>query len=377
MPRISAKRFTDRWVETIKPDTVHREYGDAAAPGLILRVASSGRKDWRLTYTFDGKRQRPTIGTYPRMSLGDAREFRDDVLKAAKRGIDLLASVSRESRAVYAFDKVAEQFIAAHVRRKSKDPDNAIGILRREFVAVWGTRDIRQIKRADVHAVLDAIVERGHPIAANRALSRISKLFRWAVSREIVETSPCFAIEKPSPEQSSDRVLTADELVKLWQAADRLGYPYGNWFKLLALTVQRRSFVAGIRWDALDGDLWSFANKDTSGAGNNILVLPLPRLAMNVIRSCPRTTSAFVFPSSRLVTHFTTYGDAKEELDRASGVTGWTFHDLRRTVSTHMIPLGVGEVVVERILHHRLPRTLSAVAPSTIAIAMLGRCGLP
>jgi integrase len=111
-----------------------------------------------------------------------------------------------------------------------------------------------------------------------------------------------------------------------------------------------------MRWDALDGGLWSLPTKTTPH------LLPLPRFARDVVATCPRLVgSPFVFPSNKLTTHMTTYSNAKEALDAAK-VEGWTFHDLRRTMASTFPALGVDETVSEMIQNHKLPASKVSAA---------------
>ena len=356
MPKTSNIKFTDRYILGLKATDIHYERADSGARGLNIRVSPDGTKIWRVSYSFDGKRQRRPIGEHPRMSLADARARRDEVFDGLRRGVDILEATTQEARASHAFEKVAEEFIQRHVEEKSDDPDDAARIIRKEFVAVWGSRDIRTIKKPDIHKVLDAIVDRGAPVSANRALARVRKLFRWCVSRGILETPPTYAIGMPTQETARERVLKPVELVKLWRTADEIGYPFGHFFKLLLLAGQRRENVAGMRWDALDGDLWSLGTKTTAH------LLPLPKAALAVLADLPRLAgSPYVFPSNKLSTHITTYSDAKEAL-HSSGVKGGTFHDLRRTMASTLPALGVDETVSEMIQNHRLPGTKVSTA---------------
>ena len=62
-------------------------------------------------------------------------------------------------------------------------------------------------------------------------------------------------IENPS-ERARDRILSDDEIRTMWKACDGLG-TFGNLVKMLLLTAQRRTKVATMKWDDLDGDLWT------------------------------------------------------------------------------------------------------------------------
>ena len=107
--------------------------------------------------------------------------------------------------------------------------------------------------------LLDGIVAGGRPVAANRVLTAIRKLFNWAIERDIIASSPCAGVKPPTPEQSRDRVLSDDELRNVWRAADQLGGPFGALVKLLILTGQRRDEVARMTWSEVDFDarLWT------------------------------------------------------------------------------------------------------------------------
>ena len=100
--------------------------------------------------------------------------------------------------------------------------------------------------------VLNAIVARGSPSAANHALATVRKMFNWAIEQGHVDRSPCFGVKAPSKNKSRDHVLTMDELVRIWLAAETMGWPYGRIVQLLILTGQRRNEVTGMRWCELD-----------------------------------------------------------------------------------------------------------------------------
>ena len=73
---------------------------------------------------------------------------------------------------------------------------------------------LKDITRRDVLDLLDGLVAGGRPIAANRVLTSVRKLFNWAIERDILGASPCAGVKPPTPEQSRDRVLSDDELRK-------------------------------------------------------------------------------------------------------------------------------------------------------------------
>ena len=164
-----------------------------------------------------------------------------------------------------------------------------------------------------------------------------------------------------------ERVLSNDELGRLWAVAEALDYPYGPLFKLLALLGQRRSEVAGMRWNDVDLSeaIWKMPARSTKN--NQPHVLPLSRLAVQILKACPRIKgSPFVFPSGHDVNkHLTGFTAMKRELDRLSGAADWTFHDLRRTQATIFPDLDVDEMIVERIHNHALSSTTGSGSMKT------------
>jgi integrase len=221
-----------------------------------------------------------------------------------------------------------------------------------------------------VIALLDAIVDKGTPIAANRTLAAITKFFNWSLDRSIIETSPCIRVARPSEEKSRDRVLTDDELRLIWTAATRKGWPFGSLVQTLMLTAQRRTEVGDMRWGELkDRGLWTIpGNRTKNGAEHDV---PLSPAAQAVLSSAPRIAgSEFVFTTmgARPVSG---YSQAKERLDGlvlelarqeameagrdAAAITGasWRLHDLRRTAASGMARMGVPVHVIEAVLNHR------------------------
>ena len=92
-------------------------------------------------------------------------------------------------------------------------------------LAHWSGRDVASIAKRDVLDLMDAIVDGGAPVSANRTLSALKTAFAWCVKRDILMASPCDHVDDPSPEASIDRELSAVELVALWRASEHTGYP--------------------------------------------------------------------------------------------------------------------------------------------------------
>jgi integrase len=155
-------------------------------------------------------------------------------------------------------------------------------------------------------------------------------------------------------------VLDDKELRKVWLAADELGHPYGGIVKLLILTGQRRNEIAGLRRSEVDMDervLHLPPARTKNGLAHDI---PLSAPAQAVIADLPRIVDAdLVFTIKRQP--ITGFSRMKERLDKASSVTDWTLHDIRRTVASGLQRLGVRLEVTEAVLNHRSGSTAGIV----------------
>jgi integrase len=204
-----------------------------------------------------------------------------------------------------------------------------------------------------VVALLDSTVDRGAPIAANRLLAALRSFFNWCCERGLLTVSPCDRLKAPSPERSRDRVLSDRELAQIWQAAGRLGYPFGPAYQLLALTAQRRTEVCGMRWDELDPDLTLWSLPAARVKNNTAHQVPIATPARAILASLPRIVRCpFVF-SSNGRTPVSGHSRPKRALDAMVPEVGpWRLHDLRRSAATGMARRGVQLPVIEKILNH-------------------------
>jgi integrase len=158
-------------------------------------------------------------------------------------------------------------------------------------LAFWSGRDVHSITKRDVLDLMDAIVKRDAPIIANRTLSALKTGFAWFVKRDILTTSPCDHVDAPSPQVPDVRHLGRDELVALWRAAERIGYPYGPLIQLLLLTGQRRDEVRAAPWREFDlaARMWKLPGARTKNGREHHV--PLSDSVMVILDSLPKIKS--------------------------------------------------------------------------------------
>src|SRR5262249_56066121 len=172
------------------------------------------------------------------------------------------------------------------------------------------------------------------------------RVFSWAVAEDLLKSSPLDGLMKPHPEQSRDRILSDDELARVWRAADK--YAFGDMVRMAILTGQRPGEVSGMRRNELHGDTWILPSERVKNKRSHSV--PLSRQAKAIIDAAPQISAEYVFSYGSKPIHG---HDPKKALDKVSGVTGWTLHDLRRTCASNLAKLGITIAVIEQVLNHR------------------------
>jgi integrase len=349
--------LTSKKVEYLKPGPERIEIPAGPPGGLTLIVHPSGKKVFALRYRIGGKTRKGTLGNYPDMKLSDARVRAVADLKQIDAGIDPYAPGVKVPENPNTVRFCAEEWYQRHIDVNVDWPE-AKRILNHNVVAAWDGRLITDIGRADVLRLLDAIVDRGAPVGANRTLAVLRAWLNWCVDRGILQTSPAAGVRPPTVEMSRDRVLSPAELSDVWNIADTLGYPLGPYTKVLILTAQRRTEVAAMRWRDVDLDrgMWTLPAEQTKPG--RVHDVPLSGAVLEILTDAPRfTQSDYIWTTtggSKPINGFSKMKSRidKEMLKRRTEIPEWTLHDLRRTAATSMAKAGVPPHVLAAILNH-------------------------
>jgi integrase len=381
-----AKDLTVKAIEALKPAAARREVPDGHTRGLFYVLQPSGAASWAFRYRFAGKTKKLTLGPYPALDLKASRQMASDAAQALARGDDPAAAKQEAkitARAAAEPDRdlvetVAATFIERYAKKQTREKSwrETERILTREVVDPWRGRRLSAIKRADVHDLLDKIVDRGSPITANRTLAALRRMCAWAVERGIIDASPCEKVRAPAPETSRDRILTDDEIRAAWTAFDGAGWPFGPLAQLLLLTGQRLREVGEARWQEVDLEARTWTIPKERAKNGVAHEVPLSEGALRILRALPRVeagrrSASFVFTTNG-VSAVSGFSRAKAGFDKAmlaamrkaaiergddpkkvEAPAHWTLHDLRRTAASGMAGLGIAPHVVEAALNHK------------------------
>jgi len=347
MPRLS---LTAASVKRLKPPPKDQvDYFDKGFPGLALRVSYGGGKSFVFFYRIGGKLRRMTLGTYPALSLADAREAWRSARQDATAGRDP-ARTRRNAKPATDFESVACEWLKRD-QTKNRSYREAERIARRDIIPAFGQRPIDEITRRDVLDLIDNIVDRGSPIMARRVLAYVHRLFKWAVGRGIIDSNPAADLPKPGSETKRARILSDDEIIRVWNASVNLGWPFGEAIRLLLLTGARREEIGALQWAEIADRQINLSGSRTKNGDPHII--PLSPEAITIVEGLPRVAnSKFVFTTTGN-TPISGWSRAKAALDEESDIADtWRIHDLRRTVATGLQRLGFALQVIEAVLGH-------------------------
>jgi integrase len=370
--------LTDAYLRAIEASGDRREVWDVGNPGFGIRIGSQGDVSFQYLYRTGGKSRRYTLGKFPLVSLHAARmEFHKAALMVAE-GRDPAqekanAKVAQNEAVTVRLlcDEFVERYAKIHKRSWLEDARK----LQRDVVPLLGKKLAQDVTRKDIGSLLDAKMDAGSPVAANRLQALLSKLFAWAVERGHMDSSPCTGVRKPARETSRDRVLQHAEIFPLWHALDS-GQNVGmhivtrRALQVMLMTGQRKGEVLKMRWEHVDGTgegwVWNIPAANAKNAKRHRVPLHgdvialLEGLRKEMAHSATGLTSPWCFPSpSRPLQHLSLTGPdhaLREELKRPDGplkgLAHFTPHDCRRTVATGLSVLGFPRLIVQKVLNH-------------------------
>lgn len=362
LPPPRRARLTARALDRFAPAATRREIPDAYLPGLYFIVQPSGRKSWAVRYRCNGRTRKYTLGRYPHIRLPDARELARAAFRAIAEGRDPMAERKEARRRARAdiddrdlFARVWDDYRRRHVAGlRPSTAAECERIFAKEFLPRFRARRLSEITKQDVLDLLDDILDRGAPTTANHALATLRAFFNWAIHRNLLAASPCAGIKKPVEVKSRDRVLTDDEIRRLWRACEDIGFPFGPMTQLLLLTGARRDEVRRMTERELDlvRQTWNIpAARTKNGAEHTVHLAPL---TLAVLEGLPRIRNAagYLFTTNG-ATPCSGFSRAKARLDQLVQFDApWVIHDLRRTMASGMARLGIALPVIEKCLNH-------------------------
>jgi len=279
--------------------------------GLYLLVTSSGGKLWRFKYRFNNKEKKLAFGSYPEISLQDARRKREDARRLLANNVDpdavRKAQKIAKTEETETFEVIAREW---HTKfTPNWTPGHAVTImsrLERDLFPWIGKRPINQIKAPELLSVIRRVESRGALESAHRIRTIAGQVFRYAVATGRAERDPAADLKGalPQPKERHHAAITEPkEVAPLLKALD--GYQ-GHFVVKCALRLAPMFFVRpgelrNAEWSEIDLDeaIWNIpANKMKMEQAH---IVPLCRQAVEILAELKEVTGAsrYAFPSGR------------------------------------------------------------------------------
>ena len=358
--------LTDAHVRKIKPLEKKKRYADEK--GLYLEVTPSGGRFWRLKYRFNGRESTLTIGSYPEVSLAQARRTRDEARVQLYKNID--PNTAKNDRLQQTDESKLFKSLAMEWMEDRKDviKENTymrdLSVFEKDLFPELGHMPIDQIKGKDVLACAKKIEARGAQEMAKRSIPLVGRIFRFAIRKGLIENDPTPHLQealKPRKVKHMAR-LDISEFPPFLERMDRY---HGNpviktALQLMTLTFVRTAELRMMEWSEIDFEnkLWRIPAEKMKMALPHLV--PLSRQAIELLESLLPLTGRKQYVFYNHSTAKPMSSNAILCVIRTMGYNGkMTGHGFRGLASTTLHEQGYKHDAIEIQLAHRVGNAVS------------------
>jgi len=363
--------LTDTSIRNAKP--AEKAFSLSDERGLSIQIHPSGGKWWRFRYRFDGKEKMLSLGTYPDVSLKDARERRDEARKMVANGIDpgehrRAVKTAKQERAANSLEVICREWLEH--KRSTVEPaqySKALARLEKDVFPWLGGRAIAEITAPEILSVLRRIDDRGARYTAHKVKSEISQCFRYAIATGRAERDPCPDLRGAIPPARGENfaaITSPKDAGELLRAID--GFR-GTFVVKCALLLAPMLFVRPgelrkAEWSCFDLDTAEWRYLVTKKKTEHLV--PLATQAISILRELHVLTGhgRYVFPGrdpqKPMSDAAINAALRRMGYDTKTEITGHGFRAMARTIlheELHQKP-----EVIEHQLAHKVPDALGS-----------------
>ena len=348
-------------------------YTIEGAKGLRLVAHPTGKRVWYAVYQLgkgaSRKKRWREIGQYSADGWTLAKAIEE------AKGIigDVSVNGDRPPADCTTFGQLFQAWLDEHAKKKLDTWEDEERRYRLHLEKPLGLRPASEIERKDIREIRDTVSENAGPIQSNRTLALFNRVMNWAVDEDRAKFNPAARLKKVGEESRRERILSNDELRRLWSElsspleidsekgglteTDReAAVAVRRAIKLLMVTGQRRGEVIGITKSELEDDWWTIPKERTKNGLPHRVPLTATAQAILIEAIDASGDSPYVFPSGK--TEGAIRPDAvTKQLQRMCRrmnpkIEGLGPHDIRRTIGTAMRKLGISVEDRSHVLNH-------------------------
>jgi integrase len=286
-----------------------------------------------------------------------ARDRATAIVRAAQAGRDLLQEEAAAA-AVAAARMTMDELRAEYVKRacaKLRTKHEIDLRLKRALEAIKD-RPGDEIRRRELRVILNAIADRGARREAEKVRQSMHAMFKWAVGQDIVAVNPVTGLTPFSAGDPRDRVLSPEEIETLWEwiASSDLTLDMQDSLRLQLCLGCRIGEAAGMHVDEIDHDNWVWTLPARRSKNKKQRVTPLVGRAKAILEArLERTRRGPLFINETgAALRSNDIGSAIVTRRKRIPLAHFVSHDLRRTVATQLVELGLSFELVAAILGH-------------------------
>jgi len=357
-------KLTDVFLRNLKATGKTQKKSDGG--GLYIHISPIGGKLWRMAYTFGSLQKTLSFGSYPAVSLKDARQKREEAKEQLAKGIDPSAHKKAVKAAVMAkttdsFEIVAREWFEKHISGLAPTYSKKVrSLFEKRVFPVFGAKPFTEVEPSDILMVARRIEDHGAVETAHRLIQLCGQLFRYGIATTRVKYDITQGLHGALPKVAVQHMATITDkkrIGELLRAIDAYGgfLPIKCALRLAPLLFVRPGELQKAEWTEfdLDGAEWRIPAAKMKMKQRHIV--PLSRQALDVLEELRVYTGhgRFLFPSIRtdikpiavesMLVAVRSMGFTKEEM---------TMHGFRGMASTILNEQGYNRDWIERQLAH-------------------------
>ncbi len=323
-------------------------YHDSQTPRLNLIITDKGTKTFYLRKAINGTTRRIRLGTFPEITVENARDLAHEVKTSIAKGQDPHKQ-QQDARNEPTLSAFFEVYMEKHAKVHKKTSDADRTIFDCHLYDTLGKKKLSTITRDDIRALHLRIGETAK-YSANRVLSLIRIIFNKAIEWEYYKQENPALYIKPFKEQSRERFLQKDELPRFFNALDdEMNQDMKDYIWMSILTGARKSNVLSMQWDAINFERKEWLIEDSKNG--TPYTVPLVDAVIEILEARKRfKVNPYVFHGRGEKGHMVEPKRAWKRILERAEIKNLRLHDLRRTLGSYQAATGTSLNIIGKSL---------------------------